>query len=92
MEDRGTLEIAASVDPEWMTVEVIDNGPGISPDITSRIFEPFFTTKPPGKGLGLGLDTAMRILRKHRGHVVVDSRPGRTCFKVQLPLEQWRAY
>jgi signal transduction histidine kinase len=92
MEDKGRLEISVFTDPEWMTVEVIDNGSGISPDIQSRIFEPFFTTKPPGKGLGLGLDTAMRILRKHRGHVAVDSRPGRTCFKVQLPLEQWRAY
>jgi signal transduction histidine kinase len=92
MENAGTLEISVSTDSEWMTVEVTDSGSGISPDIKSRIFEPFFTTKPPGQGLGLGLDTAMRILRKHRGHVVVESRPGRTSFRVQLPLEQWRAY
>jgi signal transduction histidine kinase len=92
MEDKGRLEISVFTDPEWMTVQVVDNGSGISPNIQSRIFEPFFTTKPPGKGLGLGLDTAMRILRKHRGHVAVESRPGRTVFKVQLPLEQWRAY
>ena len=92
MEDKGRLEISVFTDPEWMTVQVTDNGSGIAPDITSRIFEPFFTTKPPGKGLGLGLDTAMRILRKHRGHVAVESRPGRTVFKVQLPLEQYRAY
>jgi signal transduction histidine kinase len=75
-----------------MIIEVRDNGTGIEPENISRVFEPFFTTKPPGKGLGLGLDTAMRIVRKHRGILKVESVPGNTCFQVRLPLEQGRAY
>ncbi len=67
-------------------------GPGIPPELQERIFEPFFTTKAPGKGLGLGLDNAMRIVRKHRGHLSVKSEPGSTCFRVRLPLDQLQAY
>jgi signal transduction histidine kinase len=92
MDDIGRLEVSACVDNDWMIVEVRDNGTGIAPDVKSRIFEPFFTTKPPGKGLGLGLDTAMRIVRKHRGLITVTSEPGNTCFQVRLPMEQGRAY
>jgi signal transduction histidine kinase len=88
----GRIEIAAHADSEWMIVEVTDNGAGIPQEIRNRIYEPFFTTKPPGKGLGLGLDTAMRILRKHRGIISALCEPGRTCFQVRLPLEQGRAY
>jgi nitrogen-specific signal transduction histidine kinase len=40
----------------------------------------------------MGLDTVMRIIRKHRGHISVTSHPGDTCFQVLLPREQWRAY
>ena len=54
---------------DMMLVEIWDTGPGIPPELQDRIFEPFFTTKPPGQGLGLGLDNAMRIVRKHRGHL-----------------------
>jgi signal transduction histidine kinase len=92
MEDVGRLEISAHIENEWMIIEVRDNGTGIEPENISRVFEPFFTTKPPGKGLGLGLDTAMRIVRKHRGILKVESVPGNTCFQVRLPLEQGRAY
>jgi signal transduction histidine kinase len=92
MEDRGRLEVVLATDPEWLKVEIHDNGIGIPPEMKDRIFEPFFTTKPPGKGLGMGLDTVMRIIRKHRGHISVTSKPGDTCFQVMLPREQWRAY
>ena len=71
-----------------MLVEIWDTGPGIPPELQERIFEPFFTTKAPGQGLGLGLDNAMRIVRKHRGHISVRSEPGSTCFRVRLPLDQ----
>ena len=73
-------------------IEVWDNGRGIPHEIQDRIFEPFFTTKPPGKGLGLGLDSVTRIVRKHRGYVTVQSKPGSTCFQVRLPREQLQAY
>jgi len=75
-----------------MLVEIHDSGPGIRAELQDRIFEPFFTTKPPGHGLGLGLDNAMRIVRKHRGHIDVRSEPGNTCFLVRLPLDQLQAY
>ena len=69
-----------------MVVEIADHGPGISPDIQPHIFEPFFTTKKVGEGTGLGLDTARRIVKKHRGTVEVSSKPGDTRFQVWLPL------
>jgi signal transduction histidine kinase len=89
---RGTLKLVCRIEADMILVEIWDNGPGIPPDLQDRIFEPFFTTKPPGQGLGLGLDNAMRIVRKHRGHLGVRSEPGSTCFRVRLPLSQLQAY
>jgi signal transduction histidine kinase len=86
------LLISASQELDMLLVEIQDSGPGIRAELQDRIFEPFFTTKPPGQGLGLGLDNAMRIVRKHRGHMSVKSEPGNTCFRVRLPLEQLQAY
>ena len=92
MGDKGVLRLACRCEGEMLLVEIWDCGPGIPPELQERIFEPFFTTKAPGSGLGLGLDQAMRIVRKHRGHISVDSRPGSTCFRVRLPLNQFQAY
>jgi signal transduction histidine kinase len=86
------LRIACRMEGEMLLVEIWDTGPGIPPELQERIFEPFFTTKAPGRGLGLGLDNAMRIVRKHRGHMSVKSQPGSTCFRVRLPLDQLQAY
>ena len=59
----------------------------IPPEIMERIFEPFFTTKAPGEGTGLGLHIAYNIIvNKHHGRIEVESRPGRTAFKVRLPV------
>ncbi|MFZ1938956.1 MAG: ATP-binding protein [Terracidiphilus sp.] len=88
----GQLRIACRMEAEMLLVEIWDSGPGIPPELQERIFEPFFTTKAPGKGLGLGLDNAMRIVRKHRGHMSVKSEPGSTCFRVRIPLDQLQAY
>ena len=74
--------------PLFVLVDIIDNGPGIPPEVKSRIFDPFFTTKPVGEGTGLGLDTVYRIVRQHEGDVRVDSRPGETHFQVRLPIPQ----
>ena len=74
-------------------IEVCDNGPGIAPELRSRIFEPFFSTKPVGAALGLGLDTANRLVTKHKGQLSVEtSTPGQTCIQVRLPIEQTGAY
>jgi signal transduction histidine kinase len=92
MGDKGRLRVACRLEADMLLVEIWDNGPGIPPELQERIFEPFFTTKAPGSGLGLGLDNAMRIVRKHRGHLSVKSEPGSTCFRVRLPLDQLQAY
>jgi signal transduction histidine kinase len=88
----GRLKLIARREGEMLLVEISDNGCGIPPELQDRVFEPFFTTKPPGHALGLGLDHAMRIVRKHRGHLEVRSEPGCTCFRVRLPLDQFQAY
>jgi signal transduction histidine kinase len=90
--NHGDLKLTCRLEGEMLLVEIWDTGPGIPPELQDRIFEPFFTTKPPGQGLGLGLDNAMRIVRKHRGHLSVNSEPGSTCFRVRLPLDQLQAY
>jgi signal transduction histidine kinase len=90
--NQGQLKLTCRLEGEMMLVEIWDTGPGIPPELQDRIFEPFFTTKAPGLGLGLGLDNAMRIVRKHRGHLSVRSEPGSTCFRVRIPLDQLQAY
>jgi signal transduction histidine kinase len=86
------LRLKTTLSGRSALVEIWDNGNGISDDLRSRIFEPFFTTKAPGRGLGLGLDTAQRIVNKHSGNLSVQSKPGGTCFQVRLPLNQAQAY
>jgi PAS domain S-box-containing protein len=67
-------------------IEVSDTGTGIPPDIIERIFEPFFTTKGLGQGSGLGLSSALGIIRAHGGFISPSSRVGKgTTFKVYLP-------
>lgn len=70
---------------EWYAIEVKDNGPGISEQTLKQIFDPFFTTKPIGKGLGLGLSIASKIMEQHNGRLTVKSTPQRTCFQMLLP-------
>lgn len=82
----GTIELRVAGQPEGVLVEVVDDGPGLEPDVLPRIFDPFFTTKPFGTGSGLGLHVAHTIVRRHRGRIEVSSRPGHTVFSVALPL------
>jgi signal transduction histidine kinase len=86
MSGKGELRVRTYRDDGCVVVEIGDNGPGISPQVQPHIFEPFFTTKGVGEGTGLGLDTVQRIVKKHRGNIQVDSRPGNTRFQVFLPL------
>ena len=86
MSKGGTLKVRTKREPTDIMVEIRDNGAGIPASVRSRIFEPFFTTKQVGEGTGLGLDTVARIVRKHRGNVRFESKPGDTCFQVRLPL------
>ena len=86
MNGNGELRVRTYRDDGCVVVEIGDNGPGISPEVKAHIFEPFFTTKAVGEGTGLGLDTVQRIIRKHRGNIQVNSKPGDTRFQVSLPL------
>jgi len=86
MGGNGELRVRTYREDSCVVVEIGDNGPGISPEVRAHIFEPFFTTKGVGEGTGLGLDTAQRIVRKHRGSIQVMSKPGDTRFQIQLPL------
>ena len=83
--ESGRVEVTAASRGDSVVVRVVDDGPGVPEEVMARIFDPFFTTKPPGHGTGLGLDIARRLVRQHDGHIEVDSRPGRTEFRVILP-------
>jgi two-component system nitrogen regulation sensor histidine kinase GlnL len=67
-----------------LNVEIIDDGPGIKPEIASSIFEPFVSGRENGTGLGLAL--VSKIISDHEGWISVDSVPGRTAFRVSLPM------
>ena len=67
-------------------VEVGDDGPGVPPELRARVFDAFFTTKPVGRGTGLGLDIAQRIVLRHHGELRLQSEPGDTRFQVLLPV------
>ena len=72
----------------WVSIRIVDNGPGIPEDIQDRIFETFFTTKPVGKGTGLGLAISYQIVtEKHNGKLNLHSQLGEgTEFQILLPL------
>jgi two-component system nitrogen regulation sensor histidine kinase GlnL len=67
-----------------LQVEIIDDGPGIPPDIAADIFEPFVSGRENGTGLGLAL--VSKIISDHEGWLTVDSVPGRTVFRISLPI------
>lgn len=87
MAGTGELSIATHLDGDQVIVEVIDTGPGIPVEIQAEIWKPFFTTKSVGEGTGLGLHLARNVIvQRHRGAITVESRPGRTCFRIALPV------
>jgi two-component system NtrC family sensor kinase len=85
---RITLSTGVNRDGRSVYAEVIDDGPGIATDALPHVFEPFFTTKTVGTGTGLGLSVSYGIVEEHGGHLVVESRPGRTAFRLELPVAQ----
>ncbi|MGH9442705.1 MAG: ATP-binding protein [Thermoanaerobaculia bacterium] len=84
--DGGRVDVSASRENRSVVVRIVDNGSGIPEKIKGRIFDPFFTTKPMGEGTGLGLDIVHRLVRHNDGEISVESRPGRTEFRVVLPV------
>ncbi|HBB35858.1 MAG TPA: PAS domain-containing sensor histidine kinase [Cyanobacteria bacterium UBA8803] len=74
----------------WVVVRIIDNGPGMTPEVKQRIFEPFFTTKPTGKGTGLGLSISYSIIvEEHGGYLKCISTPEQgTEFVIEIPVRR----
>ena len=87
LDGKGHLFVRTAQEDDTVLVEIGDDGPGIPEEIQGSIFDPFFTTKGVGKGTGLGLDTAYRIVvTRHHGDIRVTSEPGNTRFQVRLPI------
>jgi signal transduction histidine kinase len=83
----GLIRVRSRREAGWIIVEVEDNGKGIPADLLDRVFDPFVTSKDVGKGTGLGLNISYNIIVfRHAGDIRVESKPGRTCFSVWLPL------
>jgi signal transduction histidine kinase len=75
---------------EMVCIEVQDNGPGMSENVSKRVFEPFYSTKGVGQGTGLGLSISYFIVvDHHQGTMEVESAPGKgTTFIMRLPLKR----
>jgi signal transduction histidine kinase len=87
MDGAGTLRIATRAEGDVVVVEIGDTGPGMPLAVAARAFEAFYTTKDVGKGTGLGLDIARRIIvDRHGGTISIDSRPGETVLRVRIPV------
>ena len=82
---KGRLELRVANAGGRVSVQIIDSGPGIPPEVRPRIFEPFYTTKGQGEGSGLGLSICKEIVERHEGSLTVESAPGHTVFTVSLP-------
>jgi nitrogen-specific signal transduction histidine kinase/CheY-like chemotaxis protein len=71
---------------DYVVVEVLDRGCGMSPEVRDQALDPFFTTKPVGSGTGLGLPMVFGIVRGHQGFLAIDTAPGQgTCTSLYLP-------
>jgi signal transduction histidine kinase len=82
----GRVDVLAVCDNQRLLVRIVDDGPGIPHELRDRIFDPFFTTKPQGLGIGLGLDIVRRLVRHNDGTIEFESQPGRTEFRISLPM------
>jgi len=83
MPNGGTILIRSRFADGLLSIEVIDDGPGMTPEVSARLFEPFFTTKE--NGVGLGLLVVKKIVEAHGGRLALHSEPGQgTCVRITL--------
>ncbi len=90
-----TIRVRTGVQADVVTIEIADNGPGITAADLPRVFDPFFTTKDEGKGSGLGLAVVHGIVTQHGGAIDVTSTLGSgSHFRVSLPrdMSTWRQH
>lgn len=90
MEYKGKLEVDVFTEDENVVIAITDSGTGIPEGIKDKIYDPFFTTKKQGEGMGIGLDIVKKIVDKHKGDIRVSSMPGKTTFRVSLPMGNLR--
>jgi PAS domain S-box-containing protein len=86
-ESAGTILIRTTAGPDTHMLQVIDDGPGIAPELRGRVFEPFFTTKEVGQGTGLGLSLGLGIAKAHGGALQLCETARGACFRLTLPAE-----
>ncbi len=94
MKGKGAIMISSSMIEQidenfrqYLDIEIMDNGPGISPEIIDKIFDPFFTTKENGTGMGLTL--AKKIIEDHEGNIEITSKEGKpTQVRILLPYKE----
>ncbi|MBN2275591.1 MAG: PAS domain S-box protein [Bacteroidales bacterium] len=87
IEDKGSITISTAVKGQQFIISITDTGCGISDENLPRIADPFFTTKDPGKGIGLGLSIAYRIIHEHKGILEFESVKGKgTKASIILPI------
>jgi signal transduction histidine kinase len=85
----GRVRISGAAEGDALVLSVKDNGPGIKPELLARLFTPFFTTKGPGRGMGMGLTIARRVVQSLRGTLHVTGAPGEGAeFVVRVPRRQ----
>jgi signal transduction histidine kinase len=83
---EGTIELSADVDGHEVRLHVSDDGPGIPPEERRHIFDPYYSARQAGRGLGMGLSKAWRIVTNHGGRIEVESEPGEgAAFTIVLP-------
>ncbi len=86
MDGSGTLRVSTRADEESVVVEIADSGPGLDPEVAARAFDAFFTTKDVGKGTGLGLDIARRVVvERHNGTIELVREGDETVARIRLP-------
>lgn len=84
---EGMVTIKGNQQNNNVQIKISDTGPGIAPEDLDMVFDAFFTTKAIGQGIGLGLTTAMNIIRMHNGSIKCESDQGRgACFTIRLPM------
>jgi two-component system NtrC family sensor kinase len=87
MNNKGIITISIKKVNEIVKISIRDNGPGIPVEIRDKIFDPFFTTKKAGEGTGIGLDLVMKIIKKHKATLELESEVGvGTNFIITLPI------
>ncbi|MCX6126443.1 MAG: HAMP domain-containing sensor histidine kinase [Proteobacteria bacterium] len=93
------FEAASYVSPSWVhiavnkfdsyfEISITDSGAGIAPDLHHKIMQPFFTTREVGKGIGIGLNVAKRVLESHGGSIALDVTAANTRFVLKLPATE----